>query len=202
MGKPPSFGKKAKNWGLETFALGAKNYWFTFIADTSSAIFFLIWQIQHERDRLLFAASAFVVGYVLWGLSEYIFHRWIYHQPEGVFGDGHRIHHEQDLVLIAMPWFMTTLSVFGLWYLIAVKLHFPFFSGCLAGWLAGFIWYSLVHHSHHHWNIENFWMRKLKAYHRVHHQFPDCNDGVTMRFWDVLFGTRHRRTSPETRRQA
>jgi sterol desaturase/sphingolipid hydroxylase (fatty acid hydroxylase superfamily) len=35
------------------------------------------------------------------------------------------------------------------------------------------------------------WARRMKAYHRVHHQFPDRNYGVTMRFWDTVFGTRH-----------
>ena len=189
--------QKAQKWGMERFAVGSKNYWFTFFADSSSALFFLIWQLRTEPEHPVNAVAAFIVGYIIWGFSEYVFHRWIYHQPEGIFGDGHRIHHEQDLVLIAMPWFLTTAAVFGLWYLISVKLQFPFFSGCLAGWLAGFVWYSVVHHSHHHWNIESHWMRKLKAYHRIHHQFPDCNYGVTMRFWDVVFGTRHHRS--ETR---
>lgn len=189
----------ANKWGMEKFAMGAKNYWFTFLADTSTAIFFLVWAFRTGHSNPLFVVSAVVIGYILWGFSEYVFHRWIYHQPEGVFGDGHRIHHEADRVLIAMPWFMTTLSMFGLWYVFSVKLNFPLFSACLAGWLAGFVWYSLVHHSHHHWNIENTWMRKLKAYHRIHHQLPQYNFGVTMRFWDAVFGTRHRRPpSPQT----
>lgn len=186
----------AQRWGMKKYAMGARNYWFTFVADASTALYFLMWAFNAGNARHLSIALAAVLGYLIWGLSEYVFHRWIYHQPEGVFGDGHRIHHEEDQVLIAMPWFMTTLSMFGLWYAFSVKLHFPLFSACLAGWLAGFIWYSIVHHSHHHWNIDNSWMRKLKAYHRIHHQLPESNFGVTMRFWDTVFGTRHHRPPP------
>ena len=182
----------AQRWGMKKFALGAANYWFTFASDTASALFFLIWAFLAERSPGTVLIS-FVIGYVIWGLSEYVFHRWIYHQPEGIFGEGHRIHHEEDLVLIAMPWFMTTGAVFALWYLLAVKLHLTLFSASLAGWLGGFVWYSIVHHSHHHWSLNGPVLRKLKAYHRVHHQFPDCNFGVTMRFWDGVFGTRYKR---------
>ncbi len=178
---------------MKKYALGAKNYWFTFIADTSTALFFLIWAFEVGHAYSFYIALAAFAGYLIWGLSEYIFHRWIYHQAEGVFGDGHRIHHEEEDVLIAMPWFMTTLLMFALWYAFAVRLNFPLFAACLAGWLFGFVWYSVVHHSHHHWNIQNTFMRKLKAYHRVHHQLPETNFGVTMRFWDIVFGTRHRR---------
>ncbi len=184
----------ARKWLLENFALGVKNYWFTFIADSSSALFFLAWDLFAKHERPLFALAALALGYFLWGLTEYIVHRWVYHQPDGIFGDGHRMHHEDALALIAMPWFMTTISVFGLWYVVAEVLRVPRFSAGLAGWLAGYVWYSLVHHSHHHWDIRSVWMRKLKAYHRIHHQFPDRNYGVTTRFWDDVFRTRFQKS--------
>ena len=135
-------------------------------------------------------------GYLSWTLTEYIFHRWVYHQPQGIFGAGHSIHHTEAQVLIAMPWFMTTLTMFGLWQLISRYLGVPYFSSILAGWLVGFVWYSLVHHSHHHWTLRNGWIRKLKAYHRVHHHFPDYNFGVSMRYWDSIFGTKYRKPVP------
>ena len=187
---PNILNPKAREWLLQNFALGVKNYWFTFVADSSCALFFLLWDLYANHLRPVYVLGAVFSGYLLWGLSEYIVHRWMYHHDDSIFGDGHRIHHEDAMVLIAMPWFMTTISVFSLWYLCAVALHIPNFSGCLAGWLAGFVWYSIVHHSHHHWNIQSSWMRKLKAYHRIHHQFPDRNYGVTMRFWDDVFRTR------------
>jgi len=82
---------------------------------------------------------------------------------------------------------------FSLWYLFAVTVGWSAFAGLQSGWLAGFVFYSLVHHSHHHWQTKSGWMRHLKAYHRIHHQFPDKNYGVTMRFWDWVFKTQYRR---------
>lgn len=157
-------------------------------------MFFLYWEIMVKGGNSAFAALvAFPIGFMLWGLTEYIFHRWVYHQAEGIFGDGHRIHHTEAWVLIAMPWFMTTLTMFGLWHLSGRVLQIPYFSSILAGWLIGFVWYSVVHHSHHHWNIRSSWIRKLKAYHRIHHHFPEQNYGVTIKFWDLAFGTQYRK---------
>ncbi len=176
--------------------MGTANYWFAFFADFATAMFFLYWEVAIHHGNPLVTVGMFGVGFVLWGLTEYVFHRWVYHQPKGIFGDGHRIHHTQAEVLIAMPWFMTTLTMFALWQLIGKKLGLPYFSSVLAGWLVGFVWYSLVHHSHHHWNIRSSWIRRLKAYHRVHHHFPNHNYGVTMRMWDFVFRTQYQKTVP------
>jgi hypothetical protein len=178
---------------LERFAKGTANYWFAFFADFATAMFFLYWELAVNRGGVLTTVAMFGLGFVLWGLTEYVFHRWVYHQDEGIFGDGHRIHHTQADTLIAMPWFMTTMTMFILWYLAGQTLGIPYFSSILAGWLVGFVWYSLVHHSHHHWAIRGSWIRRLKAYHRVHHQFPDHNYGVTMRMWDIVFRTQYRK---------
>ncbi len=193
MGKLGAFAPETRNWLLNNFALGTKNYWFTFVADSSTALFFMGWEmLAHPRHPGL-VLLALVGGGGLWTLTEYIFHRWIYHQEDGIYGQGHRIHHTDDQAKIAMPWFMTTITVFALWYVASELLRIPYFSGVMSGWLAGFVYYSLVHHSHHHWNIPSSWFRRLKAYHRIHHQFPEYNFGVTMRFWDLVFGTRYKK---------
>lgn len=181
-----------RSWLLNTFALGTANYWMAFLADFSTGVFFIAWDAAHGVSPLA-VAGAFGIGFLLWGLTEYAFHRWIYHQPKGIFGEGHRIHHAKAETLIAMPWFITTSVMFMIWYLVSLRLGVQAFATVVAGWLLGFVWYSLVHHSHHHWDIRNGWVRKLKAYHRIHHHFPDQNYGVTMRFWDFVFGTVYRK---------
>jgi len=183
---------------LKAFAMGTFNYWFAFVADFSTAAFFLGWELTHGV-HLWQACAAFTLGFILWGFTEYGFHRWIYHQPEGIFGEGHHIHHIDTKQLIGMPWFITTATMLSLWYCVTVRGGVPGFASVVAGWLVGFVWYSLVHHSHHHWAIRSSWSRKLKAYHRVHHQFPDRNYGVTMRLWDLVFGTRYRKPTATVR---
>ena len=188
------FGVETRLKLLKTFTMGTMNYWFAFLADSCTALFFLAWEIARGLKPWE-AAAAFATGWLAWGFTEYAFHRWVYHQPEGIFGEGHRIHHTEAEVLIAMPWFITTATMFTLWFAVSWHWRVPGFASLVAGWLAGFVWYSLVHHSHHHWNVRSGWARRLKAYHRVHHQFPGYNYGVTMRFWDVVFGTRYLRPS-------
>jgi sterol desaturase/sphingolipid hydroxylase (fatty acid hydroxylase superfamily) len=196
-------GSLTQSWLINKFALGNLNYWMAFIADSLSALFFSLWLIQRKPQYLGWVFLSLVGGYFLWTLTEYVFHRWVYHQNTGVFGEGHRIHHIEDKTLIAMPWAITTLTVFSLWYYFATVLQWPYFSGALAGWLAGFVFYSLVHHSHHHWVIKLPWFRKLKAYHRIHHHFPEYNYGVTLRFWDIVFGTRYKKLEvPRTKEKA
>jgi sterol desaturase/sphingolipid hydroxylase (fatty acid hydroxylase superfamily) len=195
MGKMAVYGSETRSLLLKRFALGTKNYWFAFIADSSSALFFLIWELMARPSHPLLVGLSVIMGYMTWTLTEYVFHRWVYHQEEGIFSEGHNIHHTKAEVLIAMPWAMTTVTVFGLWQLLSQVLNVAYFSGVLSGWLAGFFFYSVVHHSHHHWNVSNSWFRKLKAYHRIHHHFPDYNFGVTMRFWDIAFGTRYRKAA-------
>ena len=181
-----------RKWLLTTFAVGRTKYWVS-VADASSAPFFLAWEVWVRHSPLGDVALAGASGYMLWGLSEYAFHRWLYHQRQGILGEGHRLHHEDPRMLIAMPWLMTAPTMFGVWYLCAVVLRLPLASACLAGWLAGSVWYSLVHHSHHHWDIRQSWLRTLRAHHRIHHQFPEFNFGVTTRLWDNVFGTRYRK---------
>lgn len=193
MGQRFAIASDTREWLLTKFARGKANYWFTFVADFSAAMFFLVWEIVSRGIRPAWAGVAFFAGIMAWGLTEYIFHRWVYHQPDGIFGEGHNIHHTEAQELIAMPWFMTTLTMFALWAFCARILNIPYFSSILSGWLAGFVWYSIVHHSHHHWILRNGWIRRLKAYHRVHHQFPGYNFGVTIRYWDVVFGTVYRK---------
>ena len=178
---------------VSKFAMSKTNYWFTYISDGTTAAFFLAWEIAFLHAPLLNVLSAWFAGWLLWGLSEYCFHRWIYHSIESVFRDGHDIHHDKPLSFIAMPWFLTSITLGGLWYLSAMVLHIPLVSSVLAGWLTGFMAYSLVHHGIHHWDIQSRWTRRLKAYHRIHHQMPHCNYGVTMGLWDRVFGTEYKK---------
>ncbi len=187
---------KSPSWVLKKFAMGRANYWISFVVDALTAMFFLTWDISQINFAWGTVVIALCSGYVLWSFTEYIFHSWIYHHATGIFGEGHQIHHDEAKSLIAMPWVVTTVTMFGLWHYCASVAKLPFFSSLQAGWLLGFVFYSLVHHSHHHWNIKLGWFRRLKAYHRIHHHFPEYNYGVTMRFWDIVFNTRFKKRMP------
>jgi len=189
--EPLSFSaNSAQKKFLETFAEGRINYWSSFATDSFVAAFFLAWPVVWRPVSwpvvLLLAAA----GWVLWGLSEYVFHRWAYHAKRGIFGSGHRMHHDEEKAYVAMPWFVSGFVVFAVWYGVVYYPGDHALSALFGGWMAGFVFYSWVHHAHHHWSLQNGWMRRLRAHHRVHHRFPDRNFGVTLRFWDEVFGTR------------
>lgn len=175
---------------LEKFAVGRINYWISFGSDSFLATFFTLYGIMDRRARLLEVALCFAAGFFAWGFSEYAFHRWAYHQERGVFGAGHRLHHQEEKGYVAMPWFISGLVMFGVWCVFARVLNIPGASEVLGGWMAGFVLYSWMHHAVHHWKPRGSWMRRMAAYHRVHHRFPAYNYGVTMRLWDTLLGTR------------
>jgi sterol desaturase/sphingolipid hydroxylase (fatty acid hydroxylase superfamily) len=197
MAKKPFQPPKMQVAMMDKVAMSETNYWFTFIADSATVLFFLFWELKVRQAPIVSVITAWLAGYMAWTLTEYCFHRWVYHSIPTIFRAGHEIHHEKPMKLIAMPWFFTTLTMAAVWYFCAVTRNIPLILAVLAGWLVGFIGYSLVHHGLHHWNIQSRWTRRLKAYHRIHHHFPDYNYGVTMGFWDRVFGTTYRK--PQTR---
>src|SRR5207248_2136868 len=62
--------------------------------------------------RLACAPTMFVlfsVGAFTWTLTEYAFHRWVYHLGFAVTREGHERHHDDPTAYIAMPWFVTPI---------------------------------------------------------------------------------------------
>lgn len=172
------------------------NYWASFASDSATALFFLFWSFYARTVSWPVIALLFVAGLAVWTLSEYVFHRWVYHQERGIFGSGHRMHHDAEKAYIAMPWFISAVTIFAVWYGVTIAAGVHAFSGLAAGWMTGFVLYSWVHHVHHHAALGNLRMRKLRAYHRVHHRFPETNFGVTTRFWDRVFKTEFKGRHP------
>jgi sterol desaturase/sphingolipid hydroxylase (fatty acid hydroxylase superfamily) len=165
------------------------NYWMTYLVDLFLMCFFLGWEIEHHAMRGEVIAALFVLGALVWTLSEYAFHRWVYHLGFALARRGHERHHEDPMATIAMPWVVTPLLFVPPQQLVASHFGVPGFSAFLSGWFAGFVAYSFMHHSLHHYKLPFAWYRHLQSQHRIHHALPETNFGVTMRFWDRVFGT-------------
>jgi sterol desaturase/sphingolipid hydroxylase (fatty acid hydroxylase superfamily) len=173
-------------------AAGEVNYWTSFISDPLTIGFFLFWEAAILRSSIISLSVGYGSGLLSWSLLEYTFHRWVYHKGRSPAHTGHKIHHESPEMLIAMPWFIVTAFLAGVWYIFAYLLQFHFILSFMAGLTSGFVFYGVFHHIHHHFNFKNRRYRKLRAHHFIHHQFPDVNFGVTSRLWDQVFGTTHR----------
>jgi sterol desaturase/sphingolipid hydroxylase (fatty acid hydroxylase superfamily) len=189
---------RPKESHLVSLATGSGNYWFSFVSDPVTVVFFVFWEAIVLRSSILIVVASFGAGLLSWSLLEYTFHRWVYHKGRTPAHVGHKKHHESPEALIAMPWFIVTAVMFSLWFVFAYFLRLHFTMGVLAGLLAGFVFYGIFHHIHHHFHFKNRQYRKLRAHHFIHHQYPDTNFGVTSRLWDHVFGTTYRRELKQT----
>lgn len=165
------------------------NYWATYVTDLVLMTFFLAWDASRLNVGGSTMFALFVVGAIAWTPTEYAFHRWFYHDGMELTRNGHEKHHQDPTSTIAMPFFVTPLLFLPPQQLVANYYGAGGFSSFLAGWFFGFIVYSFVHHSLHHYKLPFAWYRHLQSQHRIHHAVPDKNFGVTMRYWDRVFGT-------------
>jgi sterol desaturase/sphingolipid hydroxylase (fatty acid hydroxylase superfamily) len=190
---PESFGRNIGRWLDIVRNNFIFSYWIGFFTDPLTVAFLLFWDVAILGSNIYLLAACFLAGLLGWTLMEYCFHRWIYHQGKTLLHAGHSMHHEDPKMLIGMPWFLTTTFLLGLWYVFTYWLEVRYVSGFVAGLLGGFVFYYCFHHIHHHFNPKNSWYRKLRAHHKIHHQMPETNFGVTMRFWDRVFRTTYKK---------
>lgn len=175
------------------------SYWIGFFTDPLTVAFLLVWDVLEAGSNPVLIVGCFFAGLMVWTLFEYCFHRWVYHTGRTILHAGHAMHHEDPKMLIGMPWFLTTAFVLSIWYVFTVWLQVRYVSGVIAGLLAGFVFYYCFHHIHHHFNPKSAWYRRLRTHHKIHHQIPGTNFGVTMTFWDRVFGTTYRKTDGDSR---
>jgi sterol desaturase/sphingolipid hydroxylase (fatty acid hydroxylase superfamily) len=167
------------------------------------ALFFLISAIVSAADAWLRIPLGLVIGLVLWTLSEYLLHRFVFHfKPRAPWQERivflfHGIHHYQPncktrLVMPPVVSIPLSFVFYGAVYLVAgVALGAytwvaPIFSGLIFGYLA----YDLTHYATHHLPLKGRYLKYLKKHHMLHHfKTPDARYGVSSPIWDFVFGT-------------
>jgi len=139
------------------------------------------------------------LGFLSWGLIEYILHRFVFHlDTTSLFGrnllnTSHLAHHENpramdDLfanlrmsVPIASAYFLIAWMILGT----RVAASYLFL-----GLVAGYFSYEWLHFQAHHGRSRLPVLRYLKKYHLLHHyRTPNRRFGVTSPFFDFFFGT-------------
>ena len=165
------------------------NYWATYVVDLAMMTFFL----AYDGTRLGVSGPSmlglYAAGVFAWTFTEYVFHRWMYHMGLPLTVEGHQKHHDDPTAYIAMPCVVTPILFLPIWWGFSVWLHIAGFASVLGGFFGGYLAYSFMHHSLHHYKMPIAWLRHLQSQHRIHHALPDSNYGVTTRFWDRVFGT-------------
>ncbi|MSW96198.1 MAG: fatty acid hydroxylase, partial [Actinobacteria bacterium] len=139
-----------------------------------------------------------LVGYVVWTLTEYWLHRFVFHfEPDHPLGQRlhwmvHGVHHDhpQDPLRLVMP---PTASI-PLALIFVGIFHLVLPAGeawaLVGGFLGGYLIYDMTHYYVHHRRPRGRIGRKLRELHMRHH-FQDHHRGfgVSAPWWDRVFGT-------------
>jgi sterol desaturase/sphingolipid hydroxylase (fatty acid hydroxylase superfamily) len=137
-------------------------------------------------------------GYLFWTLTEYWLHRIVFHfEPEQGIGAKlhwiiHGVHHDHPndpLRLVMPPSVSIPLAALFIWGFSAV-LGTPGFLPFGAGFLAGYLFYDMLHYHVHHHRPTTALGKRLRELHMRHHfQDHERGYGVSAPFWDHVFGT-------------
>ena len=139
-----------------------------------------------------------VSGLLVWTLTEYLVHRFLFHYParsrvgRRLVFLFHGLHHDDpvDPTRLVMPPSASVLLAsffYGLFGWLLGPFREPFF----AFFLVGYLCYDYIH-LWVHWRTppRSRVGRYLKQYHMVHHyKNPQSRWGVSSPLWDFVFGT-------------
>jgi sterol desaturase/sphingolipid hydroxylase (fatty acid hydroxylase superfamily) len=173
------------------------NYWAGMLLDAGIAVWLLVHAARvPQRPWMIGGTVLFLGGLCPYSLVEYVVHRWFYHHPLSPGAFGHRLHHSNPQAPIALPCCVTAIVELGLWGALRPTLGDGEASVLVAALVIGFVFYGLLHHAPHHQRLSWRYLRILRGHHRIHHEFPAKNYGVTATVWDWVFGTHYLLTKP------
>lgn len=144
---------------------------------------------------ILESVVAFLGGILLWTLTEYIIHRWLFHyEPKTETGKKihflvHGIHHDypRDATRLVMPLLVSVPLATFFFYL------FAFIFGAynlliFSGFVLGYVSYDSIHYATHHINLKGRIGSFLRSYHLRHHYEDEHTAyGVSTPLWDYIF---------------
>jgi len=142
---------------------------------------------------------ALVGGYAFWTLCEYWIHRVVFHfEPEDGIGARlhwimHGVHHDHpnDPLRLVMPPAVSVPLAAAFIGLFVLVLGTPLAWAAGAGFLAGYLFYDMLHYAlHHHRHPSSALERRLRELHMRHHFEDDTRGfGISAPWWDLVFGT-------------
>lgn len=148
-------------------------------------------------DHLEFALS-FIFGILLWTITEYVLHRFVFHwNAKSRAGKYfvflfHGLHHDdpQDPTRLVMPPVPAILIVSLLWLLFKAVFPVHFIEVIMGHFLIGYLIYDYTHYATHHFPMTSLVGKYLRKYHLQHHYSGEMSKyGVSSPLWDYVFNT-------------
>jgi sterol desaturase/sphingolipid hydroxylase (fatty acid hydroxylase superfamily) len=153
-----------------------------------------------NRNVLGFGETAglFVAGVLIWSLTEYLLHRYVFHWTnDSPFGRRvhfllHGVHHDypNDKDRLVMPLGASLplgLLFYVLYYFtVGPVLGEPMYAGMALGYMA----YDGTHYAVHHFKQRTRIGRFIRRHHMLHHHADHSGGfGVSSPLWDLVFRT-------------
>lgn len=159
----------------------------------------MLWRTYARHVDVVAAVGLVLAGLLVWTLSEYVLHRYIFHWTNDTpFGRRvhfllHGVHHEfpNDRDRLVMP-LLTSVPLAVIFYTLfyvalgGVRFAEPLYAGFAIGYLA----YDGTHYALHHFKQTSRFGKFVKRHHMLHHHADHQGGfGVSSPLWDVVFGT-------------
>jgi 4-hydroxysphinganine ceramide fatty acyl 2-hydroxylase len=153
-----------------------------------------LWQRQLS---VVPVTALFLFGVLLWTLTEYLIHRYIFHyEPKTRWGKRlhyviHGVHHDypNDARRLVMPPVISIPLAF-LFYGLFVLVFWGLAPAVFAGLVFGYVCYDMLHFATHHLAMKRGARLWLKQYHLRHHFKDDhVGYGISSPLWDYVFRT-------------
>lgn len=152
----------------------------------------------HRSGHIALEMAAFVAGWLLLSLVEYLLHRFYFHRSTPSSREGrieaflaHGYHHQypQDITRLVLPPLATVplaIFVFALAHFTLGVTGDMLFAGIVTGYVA----YDTLHYVTHHTHAKRGPFAWLRRYHMLHHhdRVPG-RYGVSSPLWDFAFRT-------------
>ena len=162
---------------------------------TSLIIYFGLRALLHLS--FLRSCIDIMVGLISWTLIEYVIHRFAFHfDANSQFGKAvrfifHDVHHAYPKkVSRSVTPLMFSLPIAFIFFTIFTLILNSNANAIFAGSLLGYILFTAMHDSTHHFAMSHPILKSLKRHHLRHHYFDTTkNFGVSTPIWDIVFGT-------------
>ena len=155
------------------------------------------WKALFVAETGLMAfAGYFLLGMLLWTVTEYFLHRYIFHfEPTSGWGQRvhfifHGVHHDypKDARRLVMPPSASIPLALFFYFLFDLVLSKAQLYSFFPGFVAGYLVYDMMHYAMHHYNFKSTLMKKVKQHHMLHHYSdPTRGYGVSSKLWDAIF---------------
>jgi len=159
---------------------------------------FFVRSIGREDFQWAIFSLTGVFALLIWTLTEYVLHRFIFHlnarsrSGEYIIYLFHGIHHDdpQDKTRLVMPPVPAIGIIFLLFLFFKMICPIHLLDVFMGFFLIGYLIYDYIHYATHHFSMANPIGRFLKRWHLQHHHTKEQVQFVVSNpLWDFVFGT-------------